>query len=423
MKKSFLSILCILFLFNAYAFSTTIFSGYTGEKLSISTDKNKEGKSTPQVKLQAFFQGQFSFSENLWSHLELSIDTANLFSSDLFEKTDAQFGIDEISLIYRSKKENSTNYLSAYMGTYDSVGSDIFLQRYFGIQPIASKVTESWLGMAGSILYPHFGFGISDVIRFHNSPAAIGGYLYINNQGDETFMFNSDLRFACSYRYFTFDIAGGLGAPLSSNYKGEDVFLTVSKVFWHAGATIMLGNNYTNGLFIQAGLYNMPMTKSMTIDFKIDQVYALIEPRFKMGNLHTEISIYSLPSTTVNKLMTLNNTLGICLNTYFSSLSWGAKQVSTGITTDLSFKDKYLNYLIPRNLDGEGNVDNLYTDLKDLGFKELIKSKVDIAVSPYVSTSFLSGILNTRISVHPVQIIGKEWSKAFTADIGYKTTL
>ena len=84
--------------------------------------------------------------------------------------TDSKFKIDEISVVFRSKGLNSTNYFSIFMGTYEPIGSDIFLRRQFGIQPIMSKITESWLGIAGSVIYPLFGMGIADVVHFSTQP-------------------------------------------------------------------------------------------------------------------------------------------------------------------------------------------------------------------------------------------------------------
>ena len=202
--------LATFILFTTQAFSQPSFSGYSGGKLNYSTNQEVTDKYDPDLSLQAFFQGQFNFNQNMWGHLEFSIDTQDFLSKELFHKTEAFFKIDEVSLIFKSKADDNANYFSIFMGTYDPIGSDIFLQRYFGIKPIASKITESWLGLAGSILYPHFGMGIADVKRFMSSPIALGGYAYINHEDNKYYVFNADGRFACVYRYFSFDIAGGI---------------------------------------------------------------------------------------------------------------------------------------------------------------------------------------------------------------------
>ena len=152
-RKIALAITAVL-LFSTNIYSQAAFSGYSGGKLNYSSNEDSGDTYDPDLSLQAFFQGQFNFSQNMWGHLEFSIDTKDFLSKELFHKTDAWFKIDEISLIFKSKAETNANYFSLFMGTYDPIGSDIFLQRYFGIQPIASKITESWLGLAGSVLYP-----------------------------------------------------------------------------------------------------------------------------------------------------------------------------------------------------------------------------------------------------------------------------
>ena len=134
-KYKLSTIIFIFFVFAPSVFATTFFSGFAGGKLNYSTIEGSEEYS-PELKLQAFFQGQFNFSKNLWSHLEISLNTQNLISQSIFHETDSVFQIDEMSLIYRTPMENSANYLGVFMGTFDPIGSDVFLQRYFGIDNI-----------------------------------------------------------------------------------------------------------------------------------------------------------------------------------------------------------------------------------------------------------------------------------------------
>ena len=68
---------------------------------------------------------------------------------------------------------------------------------------------------------------------------------------------NVDLRYACVYRYFTFDVACGLGIPTQFN----NTFVQMMKESClHAGLTTHIGNNYTNSLFLQMGMFNAPIT-------------------------------------------------------------------------------------------------------------------------------------------------------------------
>ena len=398
-KRLFSTLLIILAAFNAY--SESFFSGYTGGKLNYSANQEAE-KYDPELKLQAFFQGQFNFSESIWSHVEISVDTDDFISEELFHVTQSNFSIDEVSLIVKAQIDASTNYFSVFMGTYDPIGSDIFLRRYFAVQPMASKITESWLGIAGSILYPHFGLGISDIIKLYKVPIAFGLYAYLNHEDKKYFVINSDIRFACVYRYFSFDFAGGIGAPLSDRYEDEDVWFAVDKFYWHAGTTILIGNNYTQSLFIQAGLYNAPFTKSSkTIMATQEDFYLLFEPRLKLGKTHINLSIYSFPLDTVSKLMFVYDTLGVNLNIYTDSITFGKQTYTIGTHISYSLPEKY------------------FLDLKNP--LELVQGDFNVNVTPYISTSFLSGELHSQLTLRVMDFAKSNIYKAFSFDLGYRT--
>ena len=397
MKKIILLAAILCFSTSAF-FAQAAFSGYSGGKLNYASNEQSEDYD-PDLTLQAFFQGQFHFSQNMWGHLEFSIDTGDFLGKELFHKTDAFFKVDELSLIFKTQFDTNANYFSVFMGTYDPIGSDIFLQRYFGIQPIASKITESWLGLAGSVLYPHFGMGIADVKRFLTHPIAIGGYAYINHEDNLYYVFNTDLRFACVYRYFSLDFAGGLGIPMSNSNQGQEVIAAIEKLYWHAGTTMLIGNNYTQSLFIQAGLFNVPFTKRSGTTVSPNDLYLLFEPRFLFDSAHVNLTIFSLPQDTVDQLIFVDDTLGANLNIYADSFSLGANRFTFGTNFAFSFTGK------------------TFMDLKKP--VELIKSDYNITMTPYMSTNFLSGELHTQFSVKFMKFATHKWYDAFTADIGF----
>lgn len=402
-KKSLVSILLIAgFLFANNLAATTFFSGYAGGKVNYSS--NPESSTyDPDLKLQAFFAGQFNFTPNIWSHLEFSIDTGDLISESLFHKTESLFQIDELSCIFRGNFQNLSNYFSVFMGTYDPIGSDVFLQRYFDIESIASKLTDSYLGLQGSILYPHFGLGFSDILKLHSLPFAFGGYMYINHENLKYFVFNMDLRAACVFPYFTMDFAGGIGAPLVNKYRGEDVIFAIDTLYWHAGTTILLGNNYTNSLFIQAGLYNASFTaKNNAFIVDSDDIYLLFEPRFYGNNFHINFSIYSLPEKTVAELLYVDNTMGIDTNFYTDAAMIGSQVFTIG--GHLSFS------LIDKNIFDISNIAGL------------LENGYDITLAPYISTNFLSGQIHLKFSFKAMEVTRTSIANAFSIDLGYRTT-
>jgi len=404
MKKHIIVISVFLFFFSALSAAPS-FSGYAGLKLNFSANPDKK-EFDPDLKIQAFLTSQINFSQNIWSHLEFSLNTGDLMGQSLFHETDSKFRIDEISLIFRGNLTDFSNYLSLFMGTYDPIGSDIFLQRYFNISSINSKLTDSYLGLSGSILYPHFGIGIADIVKLNNAPLAFGPYIYVNHEDSKYYVLNTDLRFASVMRYFTIDIAFGLGIPLADKYRGENVIIAVEKVYWHAGTTILLGNNFTNSLFIQAGIYNASFNalNENTI-FSPDDIYLLVEPRFVIKNTHLNISIYNLPKDTVNKLLLVEDTLGINANIYTTQSLKNIENLTIGSHVSLSLIDK--------------NFYNL--DIKNLN--KLTEQDYNLNISPYITASLLSGELHILGTVKVMELFRGKADKAISIDIGYRTKI
>ncbi len=398
-KKHIFSLAAAIFI-STGLFAATSFSGYAGGKLNYAANPEEE-EFNPDLKLQAFFAGQFNFSQNIWSHLEFSINTGDLLSQSIFHETESLFQIDEISLICRANLYNSANYISAFMGTYDPIGSDIFLQRYFNIKPIDSKLTESYLGLAGSILYPHFGIGIADVIKLYTVPVAFGGYIYVNHEDKDFYVINTDIRFASVLSYFTCDFACGLGIPLADKYKGEDVIIAVEKAYWHAGTTILVGNNFTNSLFMQAGIYNASFKAKESSIVSPDDLYILLEPRFLIANAHLNVTLYSLPEQTVSKLLLVEDTLGVNLNFFADASLASSNSLTYGAHLNVSLIDKH------------------FQDLKEI--KDFTSEDLNITITPYLESQFLSGQIHLQASIRLMDFVRERAGHAFSLDLGYRT--
>ena len=403
MKKKILILILALFILTSKFYAVTAFTGLAGGKLNYSANQDKSDYE-PQLKLQAFFAGQFNFAPKVWSHLEFSIDTENFLTDDIFKKTPAQFRVDEISITTKQTFTSTINYLSAFIGEYEPIGSDILLRRYFGIEPIASKITDSWLGTGNSTLYPHFGIGIADVLQSHLFPILGGIYLYVNSEDEDYKVMNFDLRGAVCLHYFTIDAAAGLGAPLSNKSQGKDVILTINKLYWHAGTTLLAGNNYTSAAFFaQIGINNAsikPSEHSTTITPKT--CYFLLEPRFYKDSSHFHITLYSLPKETVSDLMLIDNNLGINLN-FFRNVETKNSLITIGAHLNAGFE-------------------NLYFDVvKDLNAVSV--SDLNVSFIPYFSMPILSGTLNTSLKISFSKFADGNPAKAFSADIGYKCKL
>ena len=162
---------------------------------------------------------------------------------------------------------------------------------------------------------------------------------------------------------------------------------------------MLVGNNYTQSLFIQAGLFNVPFTKRNGTEVSPDDIYLLFEPRILLENAHANLSIYSLPKETVEQLIFVDDTLGLNLNIYGDSFSLGANRFTLGANFSYSFVDK-----------------NFMDIIKPL---DLIKSEFNVTITPYMSTNFLNGELHSQFSVKVMKFGKARWYDAFTADIGY----
>ena len=404
MKKNFLA-LSLLFVFSTGSlFAGSFFSANVGGMLSYNPDV-AQTEYDPNLKLNAYIESQFNFADNIWSHFNFSLKTDDFLSVDLFSETDSKFRIDEISVIIKSPIEASTNYFGVYMGAYDPIGSDLFFQRYFGLLPTSSVLTKSWLGQAGSILYPHFGIGIADVVKLHNYPLAFGLYAYVNNEDEKYYVFNADLRFGAVFRYFAIDIAGGLGAPLSDKYNGEGVIVVVDKLYWHAGTTILIGNNYTQSLYLQAGIFNASFTKDNdALITDPDHIYFLVEPRFRFKNTHMNISAWSIPKECVDNFIYVSDTLGASVVVYNDTLSWGSHQINLGTIFSLSFPNKtFMDLASPLQL--------------------FVNRDFNVDITPYLSTNLLSGEIHFQSTIRIMEFLRNNWYNGITFEVGYKTSL
>lgn len=382
----------------------TFFSGFAGTVADLNfckRENDSDNSFSPSLNFDLFFSGQFNLSENIILHTDLSVETSDLLTGQIFKSTDAKFRIDELSIVFRKQFGNITNYLSAFAGTYEPIGSDIFLRRQFGIKPIVSKITNTWQGIKGSVLNSHFGFGGADTIQVSDQPLAFGLYAYVNQELDDCYVLNADFRFACVYRYFTFDATAGVGLPLINNSKVNDSLVSIEKIYWRAGANMLIGNSETTSLFIQAGISDIPFSKQDT-SFKINQetTYLLFEPRFNFRTFKTDLTIFNLPKETIRDFIFIEDTLGINLNIYTDNLYLSNHAFTFGVHTTLSFADK------------------TFADLKYL--KSLFDD-YSVIISPYTTFKFITGELNLMMQTRISDIINGHFARAFSVNIGFKT--
>jgi len=391
-----ISIFCLMALH-----SSSFFSGYSGLKVNF-TGNTIDSKYNPDLSMQAFFAGQFNFTDNIWGRTEFSLNTGDFLSDNIFSGTLSLFQIDEVSVNFRANFEKAINYFSIFLGTYEPIGSDVFLQRYFGIKPIASKITESWLGLSGSILYPQRGFGFSNTLKLIEKPIAFNVSSYLNSE-DNGLIYNTDLRFATNLRYFSFDILCGIGLPFGNKYQNENYFFVIEKIYWHAGTNILIGNEYTQSLFIQAGIFNASFTGKNNINWAQDSIYLLFEPRLKLGKLNCDISIYNIPLSNVYELHLIDDVLGLNINCYSENVNFGNTNFTIGVHTNVGLKNKTI------------------FDAKE--FSSIKSDDISINLTGYTKAKFLSGELQFMAKIKALEIASGNPGNVFSCGIGYRTKI
>lgn len=397
-----LFILSFLTAFSSFSFAEVFFSGFAGAKTDFTS--SEKDSFDPALYIQSFFAGQLNLSENVIAHAEFSLATDDVIENSIFKKAPADFKIDEISITFRRQLLDAANYLSFFCGTYEPIGSDIFLRRQFGIQPIASKLTESWLGLSGSVIYPMFGVGGSDIVHFNAQPLALGAYIYINHELDDCYVFNTDLRFAGVYRFFTFDLSAGIGLPLKRNEE-QSAYIVIDTIYGRAGINMLIGNSYTSSLFVQAGISDVPFTKDdEEIKFDKDHAYILFEPRIRTKKFQLHFTLFSLPQDTVNQFIFINDTFGLNINLFSDNLYIKNKMFIFGINNALSFPEKTMKDLFKAPED-------MFTD------------DYTILVAPYLATNFYNGEIHGMFQMKISDMIDGNFGSAFKLNIGYKTQI
>lgn len=413
-----LCFLCITAL-NSYALETPFFSGYAG---ILGDFKNVEDSTTftPDLKTQTFFSGQLDFGGSLILRGEFYLSTNNLIENNIFlepANENAKFRIQEVSATAKVNAITFTNYFSVFLGNFEPIGSDIFLQRQFGIKSITSKLTESWHGIAGASIYPFYGAGFSYTMRFEK-PMIIGANLYWNLSLADIVAgtvpdkaFNIDLRFACIYPYFSFDLCGGFGLHLEKeDSEGNKVFVLVNEADLHAGLAMLIGNRYTSSLFVQAGIGELRLTADAKNDFQLHNIYFLLEPRFVMEFLQLNIGVFNIPQNATNDMIYLkdigatNNVLGTNVSVFTDRLFIGNTNFTLGVHGTATIKDI-----------------SKFEDLKKI--KEIYAAKgMGLTITPFVTIPIFGGTFTAHCSLDFFKLT-LDPQHCYKVACGFKTAL
>ncbi|MBE6353424.1 hypothetical protein [Treponema sp.] len=417
--KRLLSILMAAFMTTAaFALDMPFFNGYAG-LLGNMTGKKDADSYDPDIDIEAFFSGQLDFSGKFLARGEFYISSEDLLQNDLFEETtqnNAIFRIEELSATYKMSTTASSHYFSVFLGNFEPIGSDIFLQRQFGIQPVTSKLTASWHSLSGASVYPFYGSGISYVYHPESS-GAFGLYFYMNKQTEEDEtknVMNLDLRLAKLFSNLTVDFSAGLGFPVeNTDENGNKVFLLVREIQLHAGMNFLLGNRYTTSFFMQGGFNKFVLSSDNETSHKITfaDLYFLIEPRLTLRLFQLNIAAFNIPRESAEHMMYLKratdkdenitNLLGLNANVVTDHLYLGNTNFTFGIHSTLILTDSD------------------FEALKD-DPKVVLDWNYEIYVTPYVSMPVLGGTMNASLAASILDF-KDDWKSAVDFSLGFKT--
>ena len=419
-KKIFAVVFCLLF-FIYTAFSYPYFTGTIG----IGGKVQPEPEKFPNFLMDSYFAGQFDLSQNLFLRTSFSMyTTESIFKDITFKNTESIFNLDEISLTYRGSFGQVSHLLGVYLGEYNPVGSDVFLQRQFGIPSFASRLTESICGISRAKIYNMSGIGGSYLVKLPKN-IALGANIYYNKtenfetpeEDDSAESFNTDFRLASAGRLGAIDLSFGLTMPMKrelllDNGDTQKVILLVERADMHAGLTAFLGSSNSSSLLFQAGFTKLiidPNEEDNEKVLSLNDVYILVEPRFVSNSMCFSLSLFNMPKETRENLFYVDNPVGISVSLYTPWISLSGKKSQFGLMTTLSSSDSLDKFLIQQESEEDDE-----EKLSNLG----------LHISPYGIIYLGGGKLNFSLNVNAFNI--KDWDSLLnniSLIAGYKVTL
>lgn len=318
----------------APSFSGSI-GGSAGGDLNVPLNGDKAQGTIP---LAAYAAAQVNLTNWAIARGEIAAWASNLAFNDIFADSDANVRLNELSLVLQRRAFTATNYFSVFLGAYEPIGSDAFLMRHFGIEPISSRLAKSYTSLAGSPIRDSKGAGASYIVNFDKAPIATGASFYFSKNKDNDWAINLDARFALATNLATLDFLVGVGSPLQDTYKNKDVVLVIDTITLHGGINFLAGSKYTHGLLIQAGLEDIVVKGSNGSGFNGDEIRFLFEPRLMFNTFNFTLTAYSFSEKSVKELAYLRDPLGACFTFYKDNIEGKRGDISVGIHSIFSLK-------------------------------------------------------------------------------------
>jgi len=334
----------------SYLSATPSFSGAIGGSAGGDLNVPLNGdKVSGTVPLAAYAAAQANLADWAIARGEIAAWSSNLAFNDIFADSDANVRLNELSFVLQRRAFTATNYFSAFVGTYEPIGSDAFLMRHFGVEPISSRLTKSYTSLVGSPLRDSKGAGLSYVVNFDKAPIATGVSFYFGKNKNDDWSINLDARFALATNLVTLDLLFGAGSPLQDTYKNKDVVLVIDTITLHGGLNFLAGSKYTHGLLLQVGLEDIVVKGEGGAAFTGDEIRFLFEPRLKFKHFNFTLTAYSFSEKSVKELAYLKDPIGAGFTFYKDNIEGKNGDITVGIHSIFSVSGITLNDLFQRN--------------------------------------------------------------------------
>lgn len=413
----------------------------------------------PMLSAQGYFGGQLQFQDTLILRGEFSVDAPDIWGKSLFEKParkNSTFQIQEASAVCKLQSDPLTHYLSLFYGEYEPIGSDVFLQRQFGIAPIRSDLTSSFNSVNGIAIDESYGGGISYIARSSNleRPLAAGFYLYRerkdwewkdlywrekNDFWEDLYWTRSrttrtpngvtgaDFRIGGAFDYLTFDLRAGI-----SLHDDDGAILGRDFVGFKAGLSLLAGKpTSVFNIFLQTGFTDLIMDPQHLISddtvykkLAADSFYFLFEPRINLRQAKFSVTAFNIPYSQASKMFFLNNynsgrkelqtyswqrrvnPCGIDFHASTNLIHLGETTLTTGMHVTLSMGGQTLHEMY-REKEEERNSDNPW--------------KKTVFISPYAKLPVHGGEVYAAASISS-HIFSQEdnWPSCVSVKVGFK---
>ncbi len=331
-KTNIIFLFAVLFMAAQNLRAAPSFSGEIGGSVGLKANFPLSGSSPDyDIPLAGFAAVQANLTNWCVARGEIAVDAANFNFDDIFASATADIRLNELSVVMIRRAVTTSSFFSAFLGTYEPLGSDSFLMRQFGIDPISSQFSKSAKSLTGVSLLPTKGAGLSYIVNFDKAPVATGGYIYFGKNRANDWTINIDTRFAYVSNILTLDFMAGIGSPLQDTYNNQDVVLLIDTITMKGGINLLLGSKFTHALLLQAGINDVVVKGKSSGTFVGDELRFLVEPRLNFRKFRLHFTLFTFDTETTAELIYLPDEIGAAVTLFKDDIETKNGPLTAGI--------------------------------------------------------------------------------------------